>query len=115
MTKKSTLSPDTAGYRKVVPAGDYWIHKVRAGQIFRIVDLEGNQAADTLFYSAADPAERYSAVGTIREQRNVYLGLSWGRHQADVHGRQPDAGDRRRHGRPSRHAGRGLLHREQHC
>src|SRR5690348_7169361 len=66
MTKKSTQSPDTASYRKVVPAGDYWIHKVRAGQIFRIVDLEGNQAADTLFYSAADPAERYSAVDTIR-------------------------------------------------
>ena len=75
MTKKSTLSPDNAGYRKVVPAGDYWIHKVSAGQIFRIVDLEGNQAADTLFYSAADPAERYSAVDTIREQRNVYLSV----------------------------------------
>ena len=75
MTRKSTLSPDTAGYRKVVPAGDYWIHKVRAGQIFRIVDLEGNQAADTLFYSADDPAERYSAVDTIREQRNVYLSV----------------------------------------
>jgi uncharacterized protein YcgI (DUF1989 family) len=75
MTKKSTLSPDNAGYRKVVPAGDYWIHKVEAGQIFRIVDLEGNQAADTLFYSAADPAERYSAVDTIREQGNVYLSV----------------------------------------
>ena len=75
MTKTSTLSPDTASYRKVVPAGDYWIHKVRADQIFRIVDLEGNQAADTLFYSAADPAERYSAVDTIREQRNVYLSV----------------------------------------
>jgi urea carboxylase-associated protein 1 len=75
MTRKSTLSPDAAGYRKVVPAGDYWIHKVGAGQIFRIVDLEGNQAADTLFYSADDPAERYSAVDTIREQRNVYLSV----------------------------------------
>ena len=75
MTKTSTLSPDAASYRKVVPAGGYWIHKVRAGQIFRIVDLEGNQAADTLFYSAADPAERYSAVDTIREQRNVYLSV----------------------------------------
>jgi urea carboxylase-associated protein 1 len=75
MTKKSTLSPDNAGYRKVVPAGDYWIHKVEAGQVFRIVDLEGNQAADTLFYSAADPAERYSAVDTIREQGNVYLSV----------------------------------------
>ncbi|UEM19826.1 urea carboxylase-associated family protein [Skermanella mucosa] len=75
MTKQSSLSLETAVYRKTVPAGDYWIHVVKAGQIFRIVDLEGNQAADTLFYNAADPAERYSAVDTIREQRNVYLGV----------------------------------------
>ncbi|QQP93073.1 urea carboxylase-associated family protein (plasmid) [Skermanella sp. TT6] len=75
MTKQSILSPETAVYRRTVPAGDYWIHVVKAGQVFRIVDLEGNQAADTLFYNAADPAERYSAVDTIREQRNVYLGV----------------------------------------
>lgn len=75
MTKESTLNPDMAVYRKTVPAGDYWMEVVRKGQIFRIVDLEGNQAADTLFYSAADPAERYSAVDTIREQRNVYLSV----------------------------------------
>ncbi|WP_451987865.1 urea amidolyase associated protein UAAP2 [Azospirillum endophyticum] len=75
MTKESTLIPEAAVYRKIVPAGDYWMEVVRKGQIFRIVDLEGNQAADTLFYSAADPAERYSAVDTIREQRNVYLSV----------------------------------------
>ncbi|MBP2292814.1 urea amidolyase associated protein UAAP2 [Azospirillum rugosum] len=75
MIKESTLSPAAAAYRKVVPAGDYWMEVVRQGQTFRIVDLEGNQAADTLFYSAADPAERYSAVDTIREQRNVYLSV----------------------------------------
>ena len=61
--------------RKVIGAGDYWIETVKQGQTLRIIDLEGNQAADTLFYSAADPAERYSAVDTIREQGNVYLGL----------------------------------------
>ena len=33
----------------------------------------GNQSADTLFFNAEDVAERYSAVDTIREQRNVYL------------------------------------------
>jgi len=60
---------------KIIPAGDYWLEKVQAGETLRIVDLEGNQAADTLFFSAADPAERYSAVDTIREQGNVYLGL----------------------------------------
>ncbi|MCW2240332.1 urea amidolyase associated protein UAAP2 [Azospirillum canadense] len=75
MIKESTLSPSAAAHRKVVLAGDYWMEVVRQGQTLRIVDLEGNQAADTLFYSAADPAERYSAVDTIREQRNVYLSV----------------------------------------
>ncbi|MGB1222127.1 MAG: urea amidolyase associated protein UAAP2, partial [Alcanivoracaceae bacterium] len=37
------------------------------------LDLEGNQAADTLFFNASDPSERYSAVDTLREQGNVYL------------------------------------------
>ena len=46
---------------------------VRKGQTLRILDLEGNQAADTLFYSLEDPSERYSAMDTIREQGNVYL------------------------------------------
>jgi urea carboxylase-associated protein 1 len=46
---------------------------IKERQTFRILDLEGNQAADTLFYNANDPAERYSAMDTIREQGNVYL------------------------------------------
>jgi uncharacterized protein len=75
MLKESALTPATAAFREIVPAGDYWVKRIERGQIFRIVDLEGNQAADTLFFSAADPAERYSAVDTIREQGNVYLGL----------------------------------------
>jgi len=49
------------------------MHKIKAGQTFRIVDLEGNQAVDTLFYSAENPASRYSAVDTIRAQANIYL------------------------------------------
>jgi urea carboxylase-associated protein 1 len=75
MPRESTLSPETAIFREIVPAGDYWLRRVNEGQIFRIVDLEGNQAADTLFFSADDPAERYSAVDTIRAQGNVYLGV----------------------------------------
>jgi hypothetical protein len=46
---------------------------MRKGQVLRIVDLEGNQAVDTLFYNAHDPEERYSAVGTLQRQRNIYL------------------------------------------
>jgi urea carboxylase-associated protein 1 len=73
MRKDSVLLPGDAMFRQVIPAGDYWIDIVKTGQVLRIVDVEGNQAADTLFFNAADVAERYSAVDTIREQRNVYL------------------------------------------
>lgn len=73
MLIESPLRPEDALYRRVVEAGDYWMHEVRAGQTFRIQDLEGNQAADILFYNADDPVERYSAVDTIRGQGNVYL------------------------------------------
>jgi urea carboxylase-associated protein 1 len=73
MIKHSQLDPAQAIDRKIVDAGDYYMQVVKAGQTVRILDLEGNQAADTLFYSAADPAERYSAMDTIREQGNVYL------------------------------------------
>ncbi|MGC4092514.1 MAG: urea carboxylase-associated family protein [Polyangiaceae bacterium] len=70
---ESKLDPKGACYDHVVESGDGWTHVVRAGQTFRIVDLEGNQAVDTLFYNAADPSERYSATDTIREQGNLYL------------------------------------------
>src|SRR4030095_7420410 len=43
------------------------------GQALRIVDLEGNQAVDTLFYNAADTHEHYSAQNTIQAQGNIYL------------------------------------------
>ena len=73
MIKESVYKADDAVFREVVPAGDYWMQVVKAGQTFRILDLEGNQAADTLFYNANDPSERYSAFDTMREQGNVYL------------------------------------------
>jgi uncharacterized protein len=70
---ESKLDPAKSLHDEVLPAGKGWSHVVRAGQFFRIVDLEGNQAVDTLFYSAADPSDRYSAVDTIREQGAIYL------------------------------------------
>jgi len=73
MIKESALVIENADFREVVPAGDYFIKVIKKGQTFRILDLEGNQAADTLFYNAEEPTERYSAVDTIREQGNVYL------------------------------------------
>lgn len=73
MIVESSLHSDAASRREVIAAGDYYMQVLAAGETMRILDLEGNQAADTLFYSAADPQERYSAIDTIREQGNVYL------------------------------------------
>jgi hypothetical protein len=72
MTESSRLAED-AIYRHTVRAGDHWSHLIRKGQVLRIVDLEGNQAADTLFYNAAQMEERYSASDTIQRQRALYL------------------------------------------
>jgi hypothetical protein len=71
----STLSLDAraAVQDQVVPAGEPWLGRVACDQVLRIVDLEGNQAVDTLFYNAADPDEHYSAADTIRIQGNIYL------------------------------------------
>lgn len=74
MIRHSKRNPALARHRTICNAGDYWIHRIHAGETLRIVDVEGNEAADTLFFSAANPAERYSAVDTIREQSALYLG-----------------------------------------
>src|SRR5262245_12310288 len=58
---------------EVIPAGEPWMGVVCKGQYLRIVDLEGNQAVDTLFYNASDTEERYSAADTIRAQGSLYL------------------------------------------
>jgi hypothetical protein len=70
---ESKLDPATADYHKVVLAGDYFSYVVKKGQILRIVDVEGNQAADTLFYDAHEPINRFSASDTISHQAALYL------------------------------------------
>lgn len=72
---ESQLNPAHAVRDEICLAGDPWMATVRAGQTLRILDLEGNQAVDTLFYSATDAAERYSAADTIARNGQLYLGL----------------------------------------
>ncbi len=71
-TESALRTPD-AVHDEILPAGKGWLHPIKAGQHFRILDLEGNQAVDTLFYNAADPGDRYDAVNTIRTQGNIFL------------------------------------------
>lgn len=70
---ESHFQPEAAVFREVVPAGEPFMRRIAKGQVFRILDLEGNQAVDTLFYNADDTEERYDATSTIREQGNIYL------------------------------------------
>jgi len=73
MIVESALDSKNAVLDQVCDAGDPWMAVVKKGQIFRILDLEGNQAVDTLFYNADNPEERYSAVDTIARQAKLYL------------------------------------------
>lgn len=70
---ESDRRPEHAVYDKVILAGDGWMHDLELGQVLRIVDLEGNQAADTLFYDTDHPEDHYSATATIVRQGNIYL------------------------------------------
>lgn len=64
---------EAAVYRATIPSGEPWLMEVKAGQTLRILDLEGNQAVDTLFYSLKNPKERYDVQRTLRRQNSVYL------------------------------------------
>ena len=59
---ESTLHPEAAVFRHVIPAGEPYLFEVKAGQTLRLLDLEGNQAVDTLFFSARNPRERYDRI-----------------------------------------------------
>jgi len=76
MTTEPTPTTDFPAppvYDIVIPARAPWSQVVKKGQTLRIIDLEGNQAADFLCYNVHDPAERYSAQDTVVARRNIYL------------------------------------------
>jgi uncharacterized protein len=72
MTARDTAS---AIYDHVIPAERPWSRVVARGQTLRIIDSEGQQAVDALFYRADDHAERYSAQDTMRVQGAGYIGI----------------------------------------
>jgi urea carboxylase-associated protein 1 len=70
---ESRLDPASAVLDYYQPAGEPWLHTVKRGQVLRIVDLEGNQAVDTIFYNADDTDESYSVTDTLQRQGSLYL------------------------------------------
>jgi urea carboxylase-associated protein 1 len=58
----------------IVPATAPWSGYVHAGEVLRIIDLEGQQAVDFLCFNASDLADRYSATNTMKIQGRAYIG-----------------------------------------
>ena len=69
----SLLDPAQAIVNHTLPSGEPYLLHFRQGQTLRIVDLEGNQAVDVIFYNAQDLAEHYSATDTLLAQGGIYL------------------------------------------
>jgi uncharacterized protein len=69
--------PGPAGYRRtaslIVDPGGSWSAVLRAGDLVRFVDLEGQQAVDFLCYNARDTRDRYNAANTMKMAGNIYL------------------------------------------
>jgi hypothetical protein len=70
---ESQLDPTHAASDQHHAAGEPILFQLDKGQTLRIVDLEGNQAADVIFYNRDDLAEHYSATDTIQRQGGIYL------------------------------------------
>jgi uncharacterized protein len=66
--------PGRVRYDEIVPAGQPWGHVIRAGEVLRLIDLEGQQAVDFLCFDATDPSDRYCATNTIKVQGSIYIG-----------------------------------------
>jgi uncharacterized protein len=71
--KMMSKNIENAVYNEKILSGLPWGKVIKKGQTFRIVDLEGCQAVDTLFYNANNFDEKYSPTDTIREQGSIFI------------------------------------------
>lgn len=71
--QESARQAEHAVLNHKLPSGEPYLLDIKQGQTLRIVDLEGNQAVDVIFYNAQDPAEHYSATDTMLSQGGIYL------------------------------------------
>jgi hypothetical protein len=62
----------TVGIRIVIPARSARAFLVRVGETVRVIDVEGQQVADVVFVSAADPTEILSGIVTTQFNKAVY-------------------------------------------
>jgi urea carboxylase-associated protein 2 len=68
-------APDATHVRltESVPKGWYWTGLIRRGEVLRLVNPAATEGVSALFWSAADPTERYNAADSIKIQWTARL------------------------------------------
>jgi urea carboxylase-associated protein 1 len=56
-----------------LPARAYWHKRLDAGEVLRIVDLQGCQAVDTLIFDSGRTDVRYNAPNTVKLAGSIYI------------------------------------------
>jgi urea carboxylase-associated protein 1 len=69
---ESPRKVEDAIYSEIILSGEGWTYELKPGQVLRIIDLEGNQAVDVLFYDADNREDHFSAVATMEEEGRIY-------------------------------------------
>jgi urea carboxylase-associated protein 1 len=59
---------------ELIAARGGWSREIAAGQVLRLVDLEGRQAVDFLCYNARDYEDRYAAADTMKLNGSIFIG-----------------------------------------
>jgi urea carboxylase-associated protein 1 len=73
MSTNFPFDPATAIHDETIAARVPWSRVLKQGEVLHLIDLEGQQAVDALFYRADHFEERYSAQDTLRAQNSAYV------------------------------------------
>jgi uncharacterized protein len=58
---------------ELIAARAGWSREIAAGQVLRLVDLQGRQAVGLLCYNATDYEDRYAAADTVKLNGNAFI------------------------------------------
>lgn len=59
---------------EVIPARGHWAQEMKAGELLRIEDVEGQQAVDLICYDLENLAEKFWAAHTAKIAKTIYVG-----------------------------------------
>ena len=69
----SEIDPYYIALDETIPACGRTTCTVYAGQVLRVIDLEGQQVADLICFAAADYADKLSVHNTLLLNRTIYI------------------------------------------